>query len=301
MDVIPSFYDTRFVGAGAAPLGGAFDNDLLRHGEVVRLIKPSEKGSRTKRFFEYDVLVQHRENGTAVTKLYQNCVLINPLAGFADKAVWTLRPAPTQAASAADFDLGVGSQVLVLCLDGAHASAVIVGGIRNDQDKDEEARGHHAVVEFNGVQFRANDDGSWTLTNKGKTAADGSADPKRDASGAGTTVKVQADGNFEVRTATGQFIQIDHKGGKVTINGASLVETIADRINHGHGADEPHVLGNKLVKLLTKIIQLILKPDHYLTAVGPTLVNLHTPDWLLIIKELEEILSHQSFVKRSGR
>jgi phage baseplate assembly protein gpV len=301
MDVIPSFYQTRDVGASSIPMGGAFSNDLLRPGVVVRLIKPSEQRSRTKRFNEYDVLVQHREGDSAVTKMYHNCLLTNPLAGFADKAVWTLRPAPQQGRSGADADLSFGSQVTVLCLNGEHAAALIVGGVRNDRDSDNEALGHHMVLEFNGVEFKANDDGSWTLTNKGKTAADGTADPARDAAGAGTTVKVEANGNFEARTAGGQFIQIDHKAGKVTVNGKGLVEVIADRINHGAGADEPHVLGNKLTKLLLDIIQLILKPDHYMTVVGPTVGNIHTPEWLDIIKRLEEILSHQSFVKREAR
>ncbi len=301
MDVIPSFYETRDIGAPARPMGGAFDNDLLRPGVIVRQVAPSDKASRTKRFWEYDVLVQHRENGTAVTKMYHNCLVANPLAGFADKLVFTLRPGPQQGREPGTDNLTFGSQVTVMCLNAESAAAVIVGGIRNETDKDVEADGHHLEFEFNGVSFKCNDDGSWTLLNKGKTAADGKADPGRDADGAGTAVKVEANGNFEVRTATGQFIQVDHKGGKITINGAGLVETIADRINHGHDADEQAVLGNKLVALLQRIITIILKPDHYLTAVGPTLVNLHTPDWLEILKDLESILSHQTYVKRSAR
>jgi phage baseplate assembly protein gpV len=300
--VIPSFYDTRDVGELPRWDGGAFSNFLLRPGEVKRLIYPDDPSSRSRRFIEYDVYVQHRENDTAVSKLYHNCFLVNPLAGFADKAVWTLRADNRQ--NVKEYATpGLGSKVTVMCLNGEHAQALIVGGIRDSKDTDvaRKAKGHHAEFEFNGVNLSCNDDGSWTLVNKGKTAADGTADEKRDKDGAGTTVKVEANGNFEVSTAKGQRFLIDHKAGTIRIEADKTFTVVADRINHGNNADEHAVLGDQLKKVLETMIDLIMKPDSYLTAVGPTLVNLHAVEWLKLRVELEKILSHQSFLKRSAR
>jgi hypothetical protein len=87
--VIPAFLDL------AVPRrfsdGGAFNEPFLRMGEVQDIIYPDDKRSRSKKFVEYRVLVQRRANGTGNTKVYENCMLWNPLAGLADRCEFTLR------------------------------------------------------------------------------------------------------------------------------------------------------------------------------------------------------------------
>lgn len=296
-DVIPSWMRVREVGGQGPAFGGAFDNTALRHGEVIRVIYPDDRSSRTKKFVEYDVLVQHRENGTAVTKLYHNCLVANFLAGFADKAVFTLRvndrPQGTETST--------GSQVLVQCLDGATASALIVGGIRNssDSDKAAKAKKHHAEFEFNGVSLQINDDGSWTIENKGKTAGDGTAHAQRNA-GAGTKMRVLANGNWIVETpGAAQAITIDHSAGTVTVNSASHLKLLGDRVSIGSAATEPTVLGLQLVQVLTTLITILASETHD-TFAGPTKGNLSAPQLLPLIAQLQLILSQHSFVQRSG-
>ncbi len=301
-ETIPSIYSFRRVGESSGPTdGGAFSNFLLRIGEVKRIIPPKDKRSRSKRFYEYDVKVQHRENGTAVTKMYHNCYLMNSLAGLADKVRYTLRAVETQGLNAATKP-DAGSKVLILCINAEHAQAVIVGGIRHqDDDHDDVAKGHHYEFEFNGANVAVNDDGSWTVTNKGKTAADGKADPKRDKDGAGTTVKVEANGNFQVSTATGQKIVINNKASTIEVSGGKKLTLVADRVNLGSDADEHAVLGDTLQGILEEMIDLSIR-QAYMSPVGPTIgPSINAPDWIKIRAKLQKIKSHQTFLKRSPR
>lgn len=264
-DVIPSFYTPQPADEIPYDDGGAWNNDTLRMGEVKRIISPSDVDSRSKLFFEYDVLVAHQENGTAINKIYHNCILYNTLAGLADYCTYTLRKADNQDSVFQD----VGSRVLLLCMDGNPGRGVIIGGIRFPEKKDTK-KGHFFEWEFNGVHFEVNDDGSFSVTNKGKTNAKGEADSKRNKDGSGTTVKVEANGNFSVTSPNGkQKITIDHKSNKMEIEAdlslvvkAKTVTLDAAQINLGGGGGlQPSVKGSELAKILAQLCSVI----------GPTL------------------------------
>lgn len=305
-DVIPSIYRSEQVGSLEQYNGQAFSNILLRIGEVKRIIYPEDKRSQTQKFIEYDIFVSHRENNTAVTKMYQNCLLINPLGSMADKAIWTLRIPESQPGQISDDNqlsaLGLGSKVLILCINGEHASAVILGGIRDarDSDKGSQALGHHAEFIFNGVTFSVHDDGSWSLENKGKTAASGAADPKRDTDGAGTVVKVDANGNFTVATQNNkQSIVVDHKAGMITISSENDLTLKGKKIHIGDAADEHAVLGDTLVKLMGQMIDFITA-INVPTAVGPSGPPLNSPAFIALKAQLQTTLSTFTFVKKTG-
>src|SRR6185369_14541353 len=83
MEVIPSFLAFTSVQELERYDGQAFGNYLLRPGEVKKVIYPEDPGNLSG-FIEYDVWVQHRENNTAVSLIYHNCLSNNPLAGLAD-------------------------------------------------------------------------------------------------------------------------------------------------------------------------------------------------------------------------
>lgn len=303
-DVIPSFYETRAIGATDG--SGAFENVRLRYGEVKRVVHPDAPASRSKRFIEYDVLVPHRENDTAVTKLYQNCLLVNPLGGLADYEVWTLRPSRPQpgGAGADDFvELGLGSKVLLLCINGEHAEAVILGGIRDERSTDvgRKARGHHYERVFNGVTTTVEDDGSWQVEVKGKTADDGTMAEDADKDGAGTKVRIGADGTWQVSTAGGaQSITINHKAGTVEVNSAKKLTLLGDRIEHGRGADQHGVCGDVLVSLLEELLDAMMQETHY-TPVGTSSPPLNAPQYAAIRLKLRTMLSDLVFLKKSPR
>jgi phage baseplate assembly protein gpV len=292
-DIIPAFYSLAPAIGGTVSIN-AWGNNQLRQGEVKRVISPNDKDSLSKMFYEYDVLVAHRVNQGVINKLYHNCYLINSFAGLADKSYFTLRASDIQDGSAKG---GNGSRVLLLCLDGNENQAFIVGGMKSPKDPDKgEAKGHHLLFEFNGVLFEINDDGSWAITNKGKTDIKGEADDKRDTKGAGTKVKVEANGNFVVTTPNSQTIKVDNKANTIDIESAtkinvkaSQVDLDASRVNLGSAATFSNVLGEPLMAVLTQII----------TQVAPTLPTPWQQAALLaVVPQISTILS--STVKGQG-
>lgn len=253
-DVIPSIYSTTSIGKGTGLYGGQmWSNEMFRSGEVIRQISPDDDDSRSKLFYEYDVLVSHYENEAFTTKIYRNCFLINNLAGLADKSHFTLRPSD----SANPAVPGNGSKVLLLCLDGNETQAFILGGIQAEADPDDVSKGHNYYWEFNGAVFEVNDDGSWSITNNGKTNIKGEADDNRNADGSGTKVTVEANGNFTIETPKGQSIVLDNTSNTITINSGSQITikasqaTIdADQISLGSQASSPYVKGEVLMSIL---------------------------------------------------
>ena len=266
-DIIPSIYSTREVGKSKGLyVGQMWSNEMFRSGEVIRKVDPTSQDSRSKLFYEYDVLVSHYENEAFTTKIYRNCFLINSLAGLADKSHFTLRASDSNDPAIP----GNGSKVLVLCLDGNETQTFIVGGIQAEADPDDVDKGHHFYWEFNGVVLEVNDDGSWSITNNGKTNIKGEADKDRDTDGSGTKVSVEANGNFTIQTPKGQVIKLDNTDGSITISSDQQVTiktnqaTIdAKQISLGGQATSPYVKGDILVGILTQAF----------TAIGSGLTN----------------------------
>ena len=125
--VLPHYLEMR------PPSGdGAFGNMVMRVGEVQELIPPDDPRNLSKKFIEYRVLVQHLdgETLTGTSREYAHCVLINPFGGLADRAFWLLRADSKRD----DTGLGKGSKVLMMCVNGEHNSAVILGGVRYETD-----------------------------------------------------------------------------------------------------------------------------------------------------------------------
>ena len=297
-DVISSIFDQSGIGAPFFS-GGAYSNFIFRQGEVLEIIYPDSPKSVSKTFTEYNVLVAHYENEVIGHKLYHNCRLINSLAGGADRCTWTLR-ASTKPVE--DYKSSDGSKVLVLCVEGSYNRAIIVGGILDERcGGDNKQDGHHFNWEFNGVNFKVNDDGSWDITNKGKNTNLGNPDPKADQNGIGTTVKVEANGNFIVSSPkNNQSVVIDNTNNTITINGDQDVTIDGSSIHLGKNADEQSVLGNQLVGILQELIQAITTQTSFTFGVPGTVTSppINAPVFLAIMAKLQTILSQQTFVKR---
>jgi len=306
-DVIPSFMSTRDVQSLNPYDNGSFSNNLLRVGEVKLVIYPEDARSVTKKFIEYDVMVQHREGGTATTKMYSNCHLADALSGFADTYFRVLRtpdkqPATTGNKTVNPTSIGFGSKVLILCINAAHAEAVIITGIRDSRlsDKGRKGKGIHLEWTYNGVQFRINDDGSFSVEKSGPTQADGTRDTQRGPdTAANTKVSVDTNGSFIVQTRDGrQSITIDNKANTVTVLGDKDLTLHAEKIHIGKGADESAVLGDSLVKTLEELIDQINK-IMVPTAWGPSGTPINKPAFLLIKAKLRNFLSKFVKVKKS--
>jgi hypothetical protein len=265
-ETVPSFYHVTEIGGDPLYDGEAFGNFLLRSGEVKKVILPTDPKSRSKKFLEYDVYVQHRENGTATNKIYHNCRNVNSLCGLADKTEFTLRIDDTQKTTGdASITKGFGSKVLLLCLGGEHTQAIILGGLRDDQDKDDIAEGHHHTFVFNGTTIKVQDDGSYSIQVDGKTRADGQPHKNR-AGGGGSSIKVEANGDIVIATKDNkQAIIINNQNGTVHVAADKDIVVNGTKIHIGEGAVQKAVLGDQLKSLLEQTLSLIGKMTAGLT------------------------------------
>ncbi len=273
MDQIPSFLEHDNPDFRIDD-GGVFDDFGLRIGEVKEIIQPSDPRSVSKKFREYTVFVQRRANGTYVNQTYENCLLMNQFGSLADFVRYTVRVDPQyQEGDAATFTgPGLGARVLILCINGEMHNAVIMGGLPNAKDKSEqkdEKRGHHYEREFNGVNVAIEDDGSVKVLVRGKTDASGKVQKE-----IGTSISVDVEGNCTIDTP------------KATIK-------------LGKDADEPAVLGNQLVSVLSDLLTAI-KALTVPTAVGPSGTPLNAVQFEAVGQKLNSILSGFTFVKKDA-
>lgn len=193
--------------------GQAFSNNLLRIGEVQAIIYPDNPKSFSKKVIEYSVFTQHRANGTAVTRMYEHCVLINPFSGLADKAVWTLRPSSSANKQGAN-GLGLGSKVLILCINAETNNAVIIGGIRDQKDNedlDAKDLGHFLEFIFNGIKVFINKDGELSITYTGQSKDDGTVADGVNTNKTGTEQTFLKDGSWNINVKGPVNINSDEK------------------------------------------------------------------------------------------
>lgn len=198
--IVPSFLGVKDT-ATYPDSTEAFGNNVLRIGEVLEIIYPNEKRSVSKKFNEYVVNVQHMTAGVSTSTIYPHCFLASTFGGVADRLHYTLRT-QKKAGAPSDTGLGLGSKVLVLCINGETNNAVIIGGIR-EGDKHDKDDGHHLYFEFNGVQVAIQDNGNFVLQMNGPTEADGT--PKKDGSKQ-STFSFTDDGKCAIEVETGVHI-----------------------------------------------------------------------------------------------
>lgn len=290
MGIIPSFLDD---GSTEHYDGGAFSNVRLRLGEVQEKILPTSPRSLSKRVIEYSVLVNHLDNGTQVQKMYDYCTVSNLFGSIADNFTHTLRESNTATVSRSNkrpsAGAGTGAKVLLLCVNGSHHSAVIIGGIPDAETPREADLGHNLHFVFNGVDVEINDAGEMTLAVHGKTNNEGVT-----AEEVGTSVKLSKDGNVAVTTKDCSIV-IDQVAGKVNVTAKNDVVVASPKIHLGSaGADEPAVLGNKWLDGMHKLLQAIQKMTVY-TPVGPSSIPINVAEFKAIEAQLAQQLSDTVF------
>lgn len=205
---------------------GNFTSVSLRYGEIREIIYPDDKKSVSKRFIEYTVEVQQKDNNEPGTSVkYANCLQMSTFGTSADLFRYTLRPDEDVQR---EKGVGVGAKVLVMCINGSTTKAVIVGALRDtgtdddgskyQQGKDKKDDGHNLFFEFNGAQASINKDGELKVMYRGATKVTGELDDNANADAEGSTVIFNKDGGIKLYTKDEkQFIFIDHANKKIDV------------------------------------------------------------------------------------
>ncbi len=260
--VIPSYLSIQ--GMGEAQDTGNFSNVTLRLGEVKARIAPTDTKSLTKRYIEYVVEVQHRDgSGPASSSIYSNCLVASMFGSGGDKCRYTLR---VDTGGAGEDGLGVGSKVLMLCLNGENARTYIIGGIRdvvNDVVKDAVADGHNYFWEFNGLRQTVDADGQFKTVFRGATKPDGTNLSSVNKNSIGTTLSFAKDGSVSLFAGGDGTERSSGAAGKLRLaldapgRDASLVSPGTASIQAGDNID-----------IRTNLGDIILTPDQGKTKIG---------------------------------
>lgn len=152
---------------------GQYTDYSLRVGRVVKAYSAGQ-GQNINKTILYDVetVFADGEGGFAPV-IFNRCQVASLFGGVADYVKWTPR--------ITNFDsktqIGLGSKVLLLSVNGNRTNAYIVGGIPHPEDSlpnETFENNHHLKTEFNGVNFLVNNDGDFVLQHRGATNPDGS-------------------------------------------------------------------------------------------------------------------------------
>ena len=197
--VVPSFLSAR--SGGFAQDTGQLSNTTLRVGEVKEIVYPGEKNNKTN-FIQYTVDVQQVDGSSSATVTsYPGCTLSSIFGGGSDVFHYTLRADKSAKTRNSASVLGVGSKVVLLCINGRTNQALILGGIRDSEakshNKDSKEDGHNLYFEFNGMSFAINKDGEIKLQVKGATDPSGavtSAVPQQ------PTIEILKDGRVYIKS-----------------------------------------------------------------------------------------------------
>lgn len=175
------------------PMTEQFGNWGLRVGLVREIIRPDDKRSVSKKFNEYQVEVVYRDRlGRTNLTTYPNCFLASALGGRGDKTFFTPRFSPQTTKAG----VGEGSKVIIGHLNGDKHQAVILAGIRDQNDEPDQDLGHNLYWEFNGIRALINKDGEFSLEFNGATNYDGTLADGVEEAASGTFLKLQKDGNL---------------------------------------------------------------------------------------------------------
>lgn len=150
-----------------------FNQISLKQGRVIKAYNVDDKQNISKKVLLYDVMVEQGVGSGGTTSIvYPRVQVASIFGGVADYCKWTPR--------IETFDLdkgsGLGSRVLLLCVNGDMQGAYIIAGLSHPDDtrKDADFKDNHRFQwEFNGAHLYINNDGEIYATHRGATNADG--------------------------------------------------------------------------------------------------------------------------------
>jgi hypothetical protein len=197
-----SQYEGSVAPAFLERMGRGKDRDFLsklplRLGRVVRVHNPDDASSRSRAFFEYDVLVEEGSENTETTRtMLPHCWCMSEFGGAADFSRSTPRVLDTDSQNMQDF--GTGSRVLVMLINASSFAGVIIGGIQHSSgEHDDRTKGHHSIWQFNGVRREVDSEGQLHYTMKGATDARGNLLASANIVAEGTGYHLLKDGTIQ--------------------------------------------------------------------------------------------------------
>lgn len=214
---------------GLSPSGqsegtSSFDNLPFRQGEIKAIVHSDSEDSITKKYTEYTVEVQHRDsNGTGASTMYYGCLVAGLFGTSGDRFVHTLRAD----AQGDESGIGLGSKVLLACVNGETTKAWIVGAVRTDTGGETTEDGHHLLFEFNGIRASINKNGEFKLDFIGATDSTGKLLDGVDAQASGTVLQFLKDGNIRL-AHDDQILTLDHEGQSWKMEAKQAISDVTD-------------------------------------------------------------------------
>ena len=212
----------------------------LRSGIVISSYDPDDDLNRNKKYIEYDVEVKYANSASGYASIiYPRCKISSLFGSIADYFRWVPRIDNTDVSTGTN----IGSQVLLLCVNGNNRNDYIIGGMPNLNSNrvDKPFDDHSFDWEYNGVYVNINLDGEIGIYRKGATDNTGATTNAKDNI---STVLFDKDGKINIwymwvdsnnniqypnGTFTNKtpFISLDQQNNAITINGNTNVTATA--------------------------------------------------------------------------
>ena len=143
-----------------------YNNVQLRAGVIIKTYDIDNENNSNKTSVEYDVLVleQDKDNGTTPIT-YRKVISMDSFGGMADFFEFKRRP-KTKEKSIDNMTDNDGQLVILLCLDGNAKKGIIIGGMKQAKrlTKLTAKAGLHLEGEYNGLNWKIDKDGAFTVT-----------------------------------------------------------------------------------------------------------------------------------------
>lgn len=183
-----------------------FNNGYLRIGTVTDIYYPDDDRNQNKKFTEYKVICEHIDGQGALIPTPYICMLSTQFGSKADYIDYSLRSQEEFLDPSSGGYISNGAIVTILCANGRGSDAFIIGAVQSPRrNANSSSDGKYFIFEFNGIKGNIDNDGAFTLTQRGPT-------------------DITGDPGF--RTTGDSVISIDSNGSiKLTDGGAGLGES----------------------------------------------------------------------------
>jgi hypothetical protein len=217
---------------------GYYDNFSLVEGQIEEIYarddpENDETFNNPGRITVYDVSSRTPDGSTTV---FRKCRALQPLFGGGINNFFEVLPTNPGPKAKLDINTALkpGTKVLVGFISGRMSSPVIVGALPHENDLAIDARptkdkGVHLEGEFQGLNWKIENDGSLTITFKGPKNDDGQP---VDESLEKTVININKTGDFKVVTSEGDekenSVELNSTNKKITVKAGSKINMEMD-------------------------------------------------------------------------
>lgn len=204
-------------------------NFSLKTGVIIKSYDIDDSQNVSGVAVEYDVLTidQSKDHGTSGV-IYKKCMRIDGFGGLSDFMEAKLRPASDKKViKDGEIINSDGAIVMLLCINGIEDRGVIIGSLKHPGRKtrlDKEA-GQHLEGEYNGLNWKIDKDGAFTVTFRSATDSKGKAN---DEKAGGTNFRMEKDGSVEVSDNNKEKIRIDKTNKTISINAEKDISNVTE-------------------------------------------------------------------------